>query len=245
MFVARNHSQRNPQTRKNIGNQHRRASRTKKITGAFVPLPSGYIDKIPLRLLPMFLLLWSMGGGLPLTECYRVLAARLKRDIRTVQQYAYDLEKLGILKIDRRKIGPCRNSANTFSFPELVGFIEVRDHGEITVEKQVQNLNTNTTATREDARKDSYPLQQWEQSRSENNPPAMRRLYEENGRLQAENRSLRERFSCRMWRREQEIRLRAEALVGYNDEPETADKRLSPEELEDIRQLKLKRGYAV
>ena len=166
---------------------------------------------------------------MPLTECYRVLAARLKRDIRTAQQYAYDLQALGVIRIETHKIGPCRNGSNTFHFPELVGFIALEDHGGLTVEKPVQSVNTETEAPREVSRGVSYARLRWEHNRSQNHPPALRLLHEQNAALLSENRFLRKRQQSEGNRL---LEMAAKASLGRYTGPTME---VSDEILEDLR----------
>jgi hypothetical protein len=181
-----------------VGLQHKscvKSRRRRRVTRPFTPLPiDGYLDTIPRRFQPFFLLLWRWNKGGSVTECYRVFAAKMKVDITTVQRYAYGLEALGHLKIDRVKIGPCRNGANTFHFPRLEGFIVEEEECRIAVEVlNPQSVSTTTEAQRASAPPVSYARLRWEHNRAKNHPPAMRKLHEQNAALIGENRTLRHR----------------------------------------------------
>jgi hypothetical protein len=111
-----------------------------------------------------------------------------------------------IIKVVRR--GSCnRNDTNLWKLPvKTVGV------GRINEEEKPKILNTSTTAQREVSREVSYARLRWERHHQRNHPSAMRRLYEENGVLQAENRLFRQRHD---WNRERNSTIRAvENAVG-------------------------------
>jgi hypothetical protein len=196
---------RRPRLQANVVDKHEssvtgKRRRRRRITRPFVALPVGYVEQIPARLQPLFLLLWSWDHGRPVTEHYRVLAARLKRDMTTVQKQVYALEALGKLRVTRVKVSRCRNGANTFHFCELDGFIVEETHCENAVEILKETLNTSTTAQRASAPPVSYSRLRWEFTRRDNHPPAMKALHEQNAALIGELRTLRHRSTGNRWR---------------------------------------------
>ena len=164
----------------------------RRVTRSFTPLPNDYQHTIPRLLRPLFLLLWEEGRGRPVARWQSYLAKKLGCSVPTVQRHSYALEALGKVAVGRRKVGPCKNGANVFSFPELSGFIV--EEANITSDGlKERTLNTTTKAPRASAPSVSHARLRWEHNRAENHPPAMRTLYEQNAALMGENRTLRHR----------------------------------------------------
>ena len=161
-----------------IGFPRRRTRR--RITRPFTALPVGYLAKLPLLLQPMFHLLWEMNQGQSVTACYELLALRLGRSYRTAQEHTYALERLGVLKIRRRKVSPCRNLPNVFSFPELEGFIELQSYAENCV-PDPERVNTTPQRLPVKPEAEAKPGPAYSRSR-ENHPPEIRHRWEHNTR---------------------------------------------------------------
>jgi len=178
----------------------------RRIKRAFTPIPKRYLATIPRRLRSAFMEIWEYGNCHPCAMPYRLLAARLDVHIRTAQEYCYRLRDAGHLGIQVRPIGRCRNDSNVFSFPKLVNFITQKEHGEITVEKQVQNLNTNTNTPR--------------MARVENHPPIVRKLYALVGELQRRLRLREKRDTYRLQSAQERTR---RAMTGAYTGPKTPD----------------------
>jgi hypothetical protein len=137
--------------------------------------------------------------------------------MRTAQEHCYALRDLGHLAIQCRRIRHRRNASNIFSFPKLRNFITQKEHGEITVEKQEQNLKAKAPTR----------VARWD-----NHPPLVRKLYEQNGRLWKQ---LRKQDDRRQWwlekaRRRNEMALKACCGMTW------AGPVMSDAEAEEIRQ---------
>lgn len=172
----------------------------RRITKPFTPLPVGYLhENVPLLCQSLFALLWEMAKGDTIQVEYRVLAHKLGRSCSTIERQVRVLKDRGVVAVTGCKVSWCRNGANTFSFPQLTGFVThetaIENDGEVTKE----TLNTSTTAQRASAPSSppvSYAQLRWEHQRSQNQSPALREMFAVVSTVTAENRALRHRFHC-------------------------------------------------
>jgi hypothetical protein len=170
-----------------------------RIQGKFIPVPEDLhrdLQNLVLQAVWGILFMKRDRATGVCTISNRQLASILGKDERTVQRYTEALHRSPWLRKHTKRIpGAKRNELNTYTFPHLE-----KSSGDKNVVEKNPDLNTSTTATREVSReeiKPSYARMRWEHHRALNHPPAMRRLYEENGALQAENRILRSRHKWR------------------------------------------------
>ena len=133
----------------------------------------------------------------------------------SVSQFDRDMNVIVLVGRIGKQVRPGRhrrNQTNLWRLPDRAGGV-----GRIKEEEKTKNLNTNTTTAREVPRASSYPRERWEHNRFQNHPPALARLYETNGAVQAENRHLRGLLN---WKQSQETRRfeqYARASVGRYD----------------------------
>jgi hypothetical protein len=155
--------------------------------------------------------LWEFKGGKPCIVPFRLMAAKLGVHERTAQAHVYRLEKLGELGVRRKRIAHRRNAPNLYTFPKLAGFLIEKENGEITVEKpeQIKKLTAPPRA-----------------ARVENHFPAMRRLYEHNGRLWKLLRRVADAKAHRLHKAEERTRIAMRAGIGslgYCPKPSEAE----------------------
>lgn len=123
------------------------------------------------------LILAELCGDLyPPEIALRVIASRRDLEVRTIQNHLKALEKAKIIRIERRKISWCRNTPNRYILLDINGEPLYLIHARNCREKL--NTESNTTTAPQERRVDSG-----NRTFQDDHPPAMRSLYELNGRL--------------------------------------------------------------
>lgn len=108
--------------------------------------------------------------------CHRHLAKlRGVKSTETIRLHVRAMERAGVLRTVHKRIAPKRNAPNLYILLDIDGRDLVVAYPQKKLQETISRLRTNTPPPR----------------RRDNHPPAMRKLYEENGRLQAQLRGLR------------------------------------------------------
>lgn len=135
--------------------------------------PAYAIDLVSGPVLKTLLCIIELNGDLPPAELpSRLLASRRGVDPKTIYNHCRALEKANVLRILRGKTSWCRNTPNRFIPLDVNGEPLYLNAARNCREKIKTELKTNTAKT--------DPVNR---EREDDHPPAMRRLYELNGRL--------------------------------------------------------------
>ena len=141
----------------------------------------------------------ELGGGKPRRIPKRLLASRRGVTEKTIFNHNRALAKAGVLRFLIHKIGRRRNAPNTYILLDRDGRDLHLSREKIFHEKPVQ-ISKPTTPPRA--------------ARVENHPPAMRRLFEQNGRIWKLLRRVTDAKAHRLRRAEERTRRASEANLG-------------------------------
>lgn len=106
--------------------------------------------------------------------CHRHLASQRGVCIETIRLHVRAMERAGVLRTVHKRIGPRRNAPNLYILLDIDGRDLVVAYPQKKLQETISRLRTNTPP-----------------SRRLNHSPALRKVYDWNARLMAENRGLR------------------------------------------------------